>query len=337
MSELGEGAAVGSGADDGHPANCTFCAESPRELKGYKTKHGLLKDEDELERNLWTGTDVLITRDNKVGPIYPLPGGGDLTIGWLANDGVLEEMAVRMGAAPHHIIPGKASMSESTLDQWTCAKEGMIKEDIGYSIDCANNGIFLPHLPEIYWTREISYEVEKDGVRETQKRPMAQYYGQTWEGLSPTSKQSITYLIMAETWLQVHFTDHSATYGGGSTLSYDTETKEACDQLSDLMANFDIVCERSKDGDGKRYPPYALVHRINAASQRFRQRITGHPERWKSWVSPFANAYTREIQTGRERCVKKMLIERQFKDGYRRKAPKGSRSGSVKERRSAKG
>jgi len=30
------------------------------------------------------------------------------------------------------------------------------------------------------------------------------------------------------------------------------ETKEACDQLSDLMANYELVCERSKDDDGKR-------------------------------------------------------------------------------------
>ena len=52
--EMGEDVVVPGMPGDGHPDGCLFCKESPRELKNYKTKHGELKDEDELERSLWS-------------------------------------------------------------------------------------------------------------------------------------------------------------------------------------------------------------------------------------------------------------------------------------------
>jgi hypothetical protein len=297
--EMGEGV-TGPGIEgaDGHPEDCVFCAESPRQLKGYKTKHGALKDEAELEKSLWSDAQE-ITSDSKVGPIYPLPGGNDPTTGWVARAGALEDFEVEMGAAPHHIIPGKAAMAKSSLERWTRAEKGQIKEDIGYSIDCASNGIFLPHVPVIYWTRHKLPE----------KVPMSEYYGQTWRGLSDSSKQSIGYLVMLETWLQMHYTDHRTPYDPGSAKSYDLETKGACDRLGDLAENHHRACERSR-GEDKHYPPYSLVHRINAASTRFRQRITGRPDRWMSWVSPLARSLSKALTQGRERMANKGMISR---------------------------
>lgn len=60
--------------------------------------------------------------------------------------------------------------------------------------------------------------------------------------------------------------------------------------------------------DGKHYPPYALVHRINQESNYFRFRISGRPDAWKSWVSPLVRSLTRDVLAGRERSVKKLLI-----------------------------
>lgn len=297
--EMGEDVVVPGMPGDGHPDGCLFCKESPRELKNYKTKHGELKDEDELERSLWS-TEAEIRSDKAVGSIYPLPGGSDPTAGWVARAGALEDFEVEMGAAPHHIIPGNAAMAPSNLERWTCESKGKIKQDIGYSIDGAANGIFLPHLPLIYWTKRIQHG--------DKKIPMAQYYGQTWRALSESSKQSIGYLIMNETWLQMHYTDHSAPYDAGSSLCYDDETKSACNRLADVMENFSRACQRSKGDDGKHYPPYALVHRINQESNYFRSRISGKPDMWKSWVSPLARSLTRDVLAGRERSVKKLLI-----------------------------
>ncbi|AGC48184.1 hypothetical protein MYSTI_06911 [Myxococcus stipitatus DSM 14675] len=296
---------VPPGPGDGHPEGCLFCKESPRELKNYKTKHGELKDEGVLEKSLWS-KEPLISNDKKVGPLYPLSGGNDQTTGWTAKPGALEEFEVNMSAAPHHIIPGNAAMAPSSLETWTRADKGKIKQDIGYTIDGALNGIFLPHLPEIYWTKRIEHH--------GRKIPMAEYYGQKWLTLSEGSKQSIGFLIMRETYLQMHYTDHSAPYDAGSPLSYDDETKTACNRLGDLMENFSRACERSKDADdGKHYPPYALVHRINLASERFRSRITGRPDSWKSWVSPLARSLTRAALTGQESLNQKLLISRKYR------------------------
>lgn len=296
MPEFGEAVAGGDGADDGHPEDCVFCAEWPRELKGYKTKHGLLKDEDDLAESLRSNAKELTT-DKKVGPVYPLPGGSDPTMGWVAKAGALEEFEVEIGATPHHIIPGKASMAKSRLEQWTRAEKGKIKEDIGYSIDCARNGVFLPKLPDLYGTKH-----KVPGVT------MAQFYGQTWRALSPTSKEGVGFLVMKDTWLQLHYTDHSKPYKTSPTMNYDKETRLECDQLAHLAERFRIVCERSKDDDGKRYPPYSLVHLINQKSDFFRMRITGRPDQWKSWVSTLAEDLSMAVRQGRELLVSKLAL-----------------------------
>jgi hypothetical protein len=298
--EMGEGI-IGPDTEgaDGHPEDCVFCAESPRELKGYKTKHGMLKDEAELERSLWSDVRE-ITQDSEVGPIYPLPGGSDPTAGWVARAGALEDFEVELGAAPHHIIPGKAAMAKSSLEKWTRADKGKIKEDIGYSIDCARNGIFLPHIPVIYWTKHKLPE----------KVPMSKYYGQSWSALSDSSQKSIGHLVMLETWLQMHYTDHGKPYSAGSSLSYDSETKLSCNHLGHIVENFHLACERSKGDDGKNYPPYALVHRINQEADYFKLRITGRPDRWKSWVSPLARGLTQAIEQGRERLMSRGVVSR---------------------------
>jgi hypothetical protein len=262
--------------------DCPFCSND--ELLGYKTKNGDLKDEKVLGSNLASTADI--TSDKAVGNVFPLSGGGDSTTGWEAEPGVLEDFAVKLAAAPHHIIPGKAAMAPSRLEKWTMAGD-KIKEDIGYSIDCAQNGIFLPHLPEIYWTRH---------VKKT-KTPMAQFYGQTWAGLSDSAKSTIGDVVMGETSLQMHYTDHDDPYVHvDNDTNYDDECKRECNELADLMQLFEINA-KCKDSDGKLNPPYGLVHMINARSTAVRLRITGFPSRWTSWVSPLAQGFTHRLRT----------------------------------------
>ena len=193
--------------------DCPFCSE--KKYKGYKTKHGELKEERVLASNLRSTEDI--TSDKKVGNVYPLPGGNDNTIGWQAKPGVFEDFAVKLAAAPHHIIPGKASMAPSQVETWTREEKGKIKEDIGYNIDCARNGVFLPHLPEIYWTKH------KPGTL----TPMARFYGQTWRDLSLSSKESVGFMVMGETMRQMHYTDHDDPYVHvDNETTYDDECKE---------------------------------------------------------------------------------------------------------------
>jgi hypothetical protein len=259
--------------------SCPFCAQE--KYYGYKTKRGSDKDERTLAKNLRSDQDVT------AGNVFPLPGGGDTTTGWEAQAGVLEDFPVKLAAAPHHLIPGNAAMTPSRVETWTCADKGKIKEDIGYNIDCAQNGIFLPHLPEIYWTRH------KQGT----KTPMAKYYGQTWTDLSAGSKASIGDLVMGETSLQMHYTDHDDPYAHvDNETTYDDECKQECNRLADLMAQFASVA-KCKDDDGKLRPPYGVVAMLNGSSGMIRERITGFPARWQSWVSPLAQDFTQRLRT----------------------------------------
>jgi len=277
MTQVAQPVAV---AIDACSTDCPFCKED--KLLDYKTKHGELKDEGVLRTNLRSSAQI--TSDKAVGSIYPLPGGNDRTTGWEAKAGVLEDFAVKFAAAPHHIVPGDAAMEPSRVETWTCAdKGGKIKQDIGYNIDCAQNGIFLPHLPEIYFTRHAPGS----------KTPMSKFYGQTWKDLSESAKGSIGDVVMSETQLQMHYTDHSAPYAHvNPDMNYDDECTKECNDLADLMQLFADNAKCKDDTDDKLRPPYPLVHMLNGISADVRIRITGFPYQWRSWVSTLAQDLT---------------------------------------------
>ncbi len=290
--------AVGvSGGTNKCSSDCPFCKD--KVLRGYNTKYGSIKDEKILKKNLASNKDI--TKDGVVGKVFPLSGGGDSTTGWEAREGALEDFKVKIKATPHHLIPGKASMEPSRLETWTRSSKGKIKEDIGYNVDCAQNGIFLPHLPEIYFTKH------KEGT----KIPMSKYYGQTWSGLSPGAKESIGFLVMGETFLQLHYTDHDDPYiHMDNETTYDDECKNECNYLADNMLTSELKA-KCKDGDGKLYPPYELVSRINMMSLDFKFRITEHPKKWESWVSPLAQKFSHNLnKPGATKLVTNFLLTR---------------------------
>lgn len=297
--EIGESVAVdvaSAQADE----QCARCAESGP-FNGYKTKHGALKKERVLEANLHAAG--VISSDSEVGPVYPLDGGGDPTTGWEAKPGVFEDFVVTLAAAPHHVIPGKAAMAKSSIEKWTCASKGKIKEDIGYNIDGAQNGIFLPHLPSIYWTKHH----ESGGIS------MAKYYGQTWRDLSTSSKESIAFTVMNETWLQMHYTDHDDPYEDMSPYaSYDQECLDVCNTIEEdvAMRMAGSKCPECGKKIDKHDPPYEVVGEINTGAQDIRGNITGNPSGWTSWVSPLARMFTKRLQESRVRLSSRGLIRR---------------------------
>lgn len=285
--------------------DCPFCSNT--ELKGYKTKHGALKKETKLASNMRSSGQI--TKENTKnfsGDFYELPGGNDNTDEWEADEGVFESFKVRIPAAPHHIIPGDAAMDKSGLEKWTChtMPGSNLKEDIGYNIDCAQNGIFLPHFPSNYFTR---YAPNTEIYSST-------FYGQTWGGLSDSSKESIANLIMSETWLQVHFSDHGKIYrfvdrDDDDDECYDDECITRCNQLAAYMQQRSDAA-KCKDEDGKLNPPYGLVLLINNKSAGMKMRITSNPRFWESWVSPLAEKFTADIRSKKYGLRKRGVIKR---------------------------
>lgn len=308
MTELCEGVALGiMGEND---PTCPFCeGKGPIALRDLKTKHGKLKKESRLRENLESKSDVT---SEDVGPVLATPGGGQPHSGWVARPGVFEDVEVEMAAAPHHIIPGKAAMAASALEKWTCESKGKIKQDIGYNIDCSQNGIFLPHLPHIHFTRHFEYlsasgevksetKVATSGKRQGQvvKKTFADVFG-AWSALPASRRNAIGFLVMGETWLQMHYTDHDDPYAHvDNDTNYDDEIKGRCNTLANLVPTyFAVRCPHAKADDEKYNPPYGLVSRINGISQYFKTRITGKPNYWQSWVSPLAQDFSQATGTG---------------------------------------
>lgn len=271
-----------------HNKSCPFCSGKQPKTLGYNTKVGKSKDEDVLGQNLAAKSQI--TSDKLVGAVYPLPGGNDEHYGWEVEAGVLLDKApVDVPCTPHHLIPGDV-MSKSDLEKqgWTKAGKKII-EDIGYNIDCAQNGIWLPHLPEIHWTREVTVS----GV----KKRLGDIY-KLFGSLPGTQKLAIGHIIMGDTNLQMHYTGHGSIKK--NSKSYNSEALDKCDTIADLMLTFwSVKCKKAKKGS-KLYPPYGLVHLINNASRLLKIDITGTPRSWKLWVSTLAKQYTAALKCNKK-------------------------------------
>ncbi len=285
-----------------HDATCPFCGGEQPQLRNYKTKNGARKNERTLAKNLAaTGTVTQDSLKGNVGPTYPQPGGEDDHRGWEIKEDVLMEFAVGMTATPHHLIPGNASMAKSSkLEQWTREDLGVIMQDIGYTIDGARNGIWLPNLPEIYSQKRVR-----------PKGPtMMEEYGTQWSQMRSDEKHTVAYMIQSELWLQFHYTDHDDPYHHiDTTESYDGNALARCDLLGELLTKFwSVKCPQAKPND-KFYPPYGLVERINLQSDYMRIRITGNPRRWREWVTELAQDFTHDLLEENVSLTKHFLID----------------------------
>ncbi|MFV9615437.1 MAG: hypothetical protein ACNYZG_05735 [Gammaproteobacteria bacterium] len=274
---------------------CPFCNDKTH--NGYRTVHGKMKDEGVLRTNLKSvGT---ITRDLRVGTIYPFSAAGDNFQHWQAEERVFEEHATRIAAAPHHIIPGDAVMSKvAALESWTTESKGSkIKEDIGYNIDGAKNGIFLPRYPDIFGTKRDFPKTESDGSVTKVTGP--EYYGRgTWSELDPDEKKAIAYYIMCETGLQLHQTSHGAKYISDPNKNYNKEAKDACVNLAGFIKLKQMACPVDGQKDKPYDPPYGVVSLINTESDNIRKRMSGcRISNWTTWCTRISEQLTIDIKS----------------------------------------
>jgi hypothetical protein len=110
----------------------------------------------------------------------------------------------------------------------------------------------------------------------------------------------------------MHYTDHDDPYVHvDNTTTYDSEAEKRCNLLGDLTRDFwSVKCKKAKRSDGKFYPPYGLVNRINLQSAFLKSRLTGTPKRWKSWVSLLAQDFTHALKKRKVKLVKPKYIGR---------------------------
>lgn len=122
--------------------------------------------------------------------------------------------------------------------------DGPHEENIGYNINSANNGFWLP----------------------------GNYAVRPWKTLDPDFQQAYAFLAMNDTERQFH--DSHEPFS-----EYIRGELDALEKLLEDMKN--NGCPNCGAGKGKNEPPYHLNSRLNAISKYVTKRLKGDPKKWK--------------------------------------------------------
>jgi hypothetical protein len=234
--EIGELVAVGIDSVLKHGPDCPFCKTNAEE-KPPKTP--VSKMENDLDEDPDAG---LVDNDSGELDKEMDKGGLPRPKDWLIDTAKIghTEAKHQVIANPHHLVPGNESLKQSTeLLPWIFESKGKIKNDIGYNVNNAANGIWLP---------------SNNGMR-----------GQSrWSN----KKFKLKYVVLAMDKAGGHFHDrHGNPYSSSVTKILNT----IANRMNGIDAVADCPYKTEKDNkDGKFKPPYALVARLNGVSTRLR-------------------------------------------------------------------
>ena len=228
---------------------CPFSHEKAAEVKNDLSRGNI---DTRLKNGL--STQLWIEKDGKIEPKEPesnsslqekksdvcsdeLPDGGKVTL------------------AAHHIIPVKA-VKKSSLLSYMEKKKGEIEGDIGYNVNGAENGIWLP--------------CHTSGV----------------PTLKADRPQNLQYADLA----MLHA---NRQYHSGNHPNYSKHVTKRLNGIKVMLLKFSKDCP--KCGKQKKYsPPHFLVFRLNNLSDRIRVRLKGSPRSWRRplFTSPQAKDFT---------------------------------------------
>jgi hypothetical protein len=178
-----------------------------------------------------------------------------------------ESRSHKLVANPHHLIPGNESLAcADTLLEWIFASGGKIENDIGYDVNNAQNGIWLPSNNSM---RGVKW----------------------WEG-DDEINQKTKFVVQAMDKAGRHFHDrHNDPYSEFVT--------EILNKIADRMNGVSqkgCPYEKEASGKGKYKPPYSLVARLNGVSNRIKPYLsaTAKPNR-RLYTSKLVMEYWKAI------------------------------------------
>ncbi len=159
----------------------------------------------------------------------------------------------------HHLIPGNAALGKCNLYKKKYlgpVDNGADKKNIGYNVNSANNGIWLP----------------------------GNYAVRPWKGREPEFQKAYAFLAMHDTKRQFH----------DAHEKYSEQVLGALNELEKLMKKMkNKGCPMCKEGGKAGDPPYHLNARLNAISRWLRGHLKSKPKKWKanittsSWCSDY--------------------------------------------------
>lgn len=250
--QIGEAIAVTiSTPDQDEP--CWACKQEPEVVKD-----NLLVEEPS---SLGEHENDLHNDSSKLGESLGFRPEWHVTVPDPLNDGKTTVRALVTPAA-HHLIPGNASLKQAvSLLPFIAKSKGKITSDIGYNVNSAKNGVWLPG----------SYGVKKDSTFQTR---WSQY---EFQG---------DYAFAAMNAAKAQFHDSHPEY-----------SSKVLDVLDKLAAKMKLhapdlcgIC-KEKVADKSR-PPYGLVGRLDRVSGMHKKFLRGPDRKWPVTTGYFTSAWS---------------------------------------------
>jgi len=178
--------------------------------------------------------------------------------------------------AAHHLIPAQESLKGHKILRYIEKQHGVLEEDLGYDVNGAENGVWLPGPYAIEGWGDMTLEKE-DLPTSTRRKAIAAKRRTALPGKLEGSKFQGNYAIEAQLEFNAQFHDRHVDY-----------SKFVARQLEKIFLLFRLNhayrCPKCKDSSDKIPPPKALADRLNALSSRLRSYLVGDPSRWRSPV-----------------------------------------------------
>ena len=254
MTELLETVALGIGDESQHDDSCPFCSEE----ETHDKKNDLKNDSDKLGRSLEGGGEP--QPDWEIEISHPM--AGEITF------------PNRLRTNAHHCIPGNESLNPHPKIKKFIEAGSEIEADIGYGLNHAKNGVWLPSYPE-------EYQVTRTTARVVSWREMTKQF--------PDMQYKIAVRAMKKAARQFH----------DRHVRYSDFVSQCLDKICEKVLLAGCECPESSTEDKPWPPPYGLVARLDNVSNRLRNLLLGSdPKRWKDPV--FTSRHAKRFhQTGK--------------------------------------
>lgn len=207
------------------------------------------------------------------------------------------EIYRRYSAEAHHLICGNEVMKEEgeiekylihTSKKTSQGSAGFLDpNDVGYDINNAKNGIWLPSVPDIF--------------RKADGEPDFWWGDQSdWNRKNPTllSRVSIgewqrgdaAFIVMEAVKRQFHKGPHEDV--GDATNNYVVMAISRLRQVTVFLEHFAENCPMENDGSKRKQPPYVppygIIALLDLLSKSLAKELKGHPGSWNYYISEFA-------------------------------------------------
>jgi len=266
MTEILEGVAVH--IDSSNDENCPFC---PAEEINHDWKtYGGEKNSSSMLRKYMKDPKKIFSQETKVRPKengYPDSNPSPKNTRRAYSNAEHGEY----GYEAHHSISGKEILSGEPLENIISNASKEYKGQIGYSINNAANGVFLPSYPRKYRGK--------------------------WSAMEDEKKYKIMSLAMAAGEGQAHIGSHGG-HEHSPGQDYPSVIKENLAAIKDRILSKREGCPFCEDADGdsnKFVPPYKVNIWLDLLSKNIERKLTSSVNSWPYFISGYAKQYYLDV------------------------------------------